>query len=192
MKNSNLVSAVTTKKLNVKDIVFLALLSVILLLTSSLIMPVVMFTQIFALRNLFGALFFSFFCMIALQRVPKIGALSLIGLFTGAFLGFMSVIMLLNNLLGALLTEALVLLIFRDYRTLRARYFAAIIYIPLTLPISFLATWLIKNQSLGEQLQKPWLSLLLAFGTFAIAACGAFLGNKVAAELRKAGKLNAV
>lgn len=177
-------------KINLKDVIFLALLSVILLLTSSLIMPIVMFTGIFALRNLFGSFFFGLFCMIALQRVPKIGALSLIGLFTGGFLGFMSVIMLINNLLGAVVAELLVLLIFRNYSTQRARFFAATIYMPLTIPITLLSNAVIHGKSLSAQIGNPWLSLLLAVGTIALSAFAALLGNKVAQELRKAGKLN--
>lgn len=176
-------------KIVLKDVVFLAILSVIFLLCSSLVMPVVMFTQIFALRNLFGAFFFGIFAIIALERVPKLGALTLVGFFTGAFLGFMSIIMFINNFLGAVITEALVFLFFRGYNKRAARFFAAVIYPPLTVPLTLLANLWIKGKSFSEQLQNPTLDLLIIVGTFVIAVISALLGEKIAKELRRAGKL---
>lgn len=177
------------KAFKLKDIVFIALLSVVLLLTSAIIMPIVMFTQVFALRNLFGAFFFGLFSMIALQRVPRLGTLTLIGFFTGAVLGFMSIIMLVNNLLGAIIAELLVLIFFRNYSTIKARYFAAIIYMPLTIPITLGANVVIKGVSLQEQLTQPWLNILLVVGTVLLSALAARLGKKIADELHKAGAL---
>lgn len=177
------------KSFTLKDVIFLALLSVVLLLVSSLVMPIVMFTQIFALRNLFGAFFFGMFSMIALTRVPKIGALTLVGFFTGAFLGFMSVIMLINNVLGAVLAELIVFILFRGYEKKSARLLASTLYIPLTLPITYLATLWIRGSSLKEQLGNPLLSILLAAGTIVISFLAALLGQKIAGELQKAGKL---
>ena len=65
------------QKFQVKELVFLAILSAVLLLTTAITVAAVMYTNIFALRQLLAAVPFAFFSAIALRKVPKAGALSL-------------------------------------------------------------------------------------------------------------------
>lgn len=177
-------------KIELRDITFLAILSVVLILASGLVMPLVMTTQFFALRQLCGAIFFAPFTVVALYRVPKIGALTVIGLFTGFILLFMSPVMFVNNVLGAILTEIVIYLIYRGYRTKSAKHCAAILYMPMTLPITFLYNALVFHRSTMEQFGgNVWLIIAFIAGVFFIAWIGTWLGEKIAQELQKAGKL---
>jgi hypothetical protein len=139
---------------------------------------------------LFSAPLFALFVMIALQKVPKLGALTFVGLFTGTVLLFMSPIMFFNNFCSALLVEVLILLLFRNYEHEKARYVAASLYIPLTLPITLLVTSWMRGISIVDQLgSNHWLTVGMVAGTILLSIGGALLGGKIAKELRKAGKL---
>lgn len=177
------------KKFTSKDIVFLAILSVVLLLLSSLIMPVIMFTQITALRQLFAAPIFALFSVIAIVKVPKIGTLSIIGLLTGAVLAFMSVIMFINNFLGAILVELLVLILFKNYEKTSAILFASIIYVPVTLPLSLLSQVIMKGHSIDSLLGSKLQMFGLPLAVFLLSVISALIGLKIAKELKRTGKL---
>lgn len=176
-------------KFSLKDISFIAVFSAVLLIVSGLIMPIVMFTQIFALRQLVAAPIFALFCTVALKKVPKLGTMTLIGLFTGGVLAFMSIAMLLNNLLAAVIVELLVIIFFRNYDKKASRIFAAAMYMPLSLPINLLANWALKNQSIASQLANWQSVILVSLATVALGFVGAYIGNRIAIELRKAGKI---
>lgn len=177
------------KAFTVKDIVFLAILSAVLLLVSGLIMPIVMFTNIYALRQLLSAPIFALFCSVALTKVPKLGALSIVGCITGGVLLFMSPIMFFNQVIGAVLMELLVLLFFRGYAAKGAILFAAGIYVTSTLPITLAANAVMNGKSIAEQVGNLPLTVLICAGSVVLGLAGALLGRRVADELRKAGKL---
>lgn len=177
------------KKFNVKDVVFLAILSAVLLLVSGMIMPIVMFTNIYALRQLLSAPVFALFCCVALTKVPKLGALTIIGCITGGVLLFMSPVMFFNQVVGAVIMELLAFLFFKGYTSKKAILFASGIYVTVTLPITLAANAVMKGISIGEQMGNLPLTLLICVGCIALGLVGALLGQKIADELRKAGKL---
>ncbi len=177
------------KKFTSKDVVFLAILSVVLLLASSLIMPIVMFTHLTALRQLFAAPIFAIFAVIALKKVPKIGALTIVGLLTGGVLIFMSAIMFINNFLGALIVELIIFLFFKNYDKDAAILTAASLYIPLTLPLSLLAQVVMKGEKLSSLLGSSFQTIVLPISVIVLSIAGAFIGLKIAKELKRTGKL---
>lgn len=175
--------------INTGDVVFLAILSGVLLLVSSIVMPVVMFTSIFGLRQLLAAPFFAFFIVIALRRVPKPGALVIIGFLTGGVLLFMSSIMFFNNIIGAFFAELFALLIFKSYDNKTAIKTASVLFMPLTLPVTVLATMIIKGLSLSQILNSPVEIIIIPIGTLILSYVGAFFGMRFADELKRAGKI---
>ncbi len=177
------------KKFTSKDVVFLAILSVVLLLVSSLIMPIVMFTHLTALRQLFAAPIFAIFSVIALKKVPKIGALTIVGLLTGGVLIFMSAIMFINNFLGAIIVELIILLFFKNYDKDAAILTAASLYIPLTLPLSLLSQVAMKGEKISSLLGSSFQMIVLPISVIVLSIAGAFIGLKIAKELKRTGKL---
>lgn len=77
------------KKFQVKDFVFLAILSAAMTLCGGITMPLVMHTTLFGLRNMAAAPIYALFCAIGMMKVRKPGALTIIGLFSGAPLAFL-------------------------------------------------------------------------------------------------------
>lgn len=177
------------KKFQVKDFVFLAVLSAAMTLCGGITMPLVMHTTVFGLRNMAAAPIYSIFVAIGLMKVRKPGALTIIGLFSGAPLIFFSTVMFFNNFVSAIIAELIMLLIFRGYQKKVSVFVTTGIYMPFSLPISVLFSLWINGQSYTQLTANPKISVLTSIGTIALAFLGAAIGMKIAAELQKAGKL---
>ena len=177
------------KKFQVKDFVFLAVLSAAMTLCGGRTMPLVMHTTVFGLRNMAAAPIYSIFVAIGLMKVRKPGALTIIGLFSGAPLIFFSTVMFFNNFVSAIIAELIMLLIFRGYQKKVSVFVTTGIYMPFSLPISVLFSLWLNGQSYDQLIANPKISVLTSIGTIALAFLGAAIGMKIAAELQKAGKL---
>lgn len=179
----------TFKKFQVKDFVFLAVLSAAMTLCGGITMPLVMHTTVFGMRNMAAAPIYSIFVAIGLMKVRKPGALTIIGLFSGAPLIFFSTVMFFNNFVSAIIAELIMLLIFRSYQKKVSVFVTTGIYMPFSLPISVLFSLWLNGQSYDQLTANPKISVLTSIGTIALAFLGAAIGMKIAAELQKAGKL---
>lgn len=177
------------KKFQVKDFVFLAVLSAAMTLCGGITMPLVMHTTVFGLRNMAAAPIYSIFIAIGLMKVRKPGALTIIGLFSGAPLIFFSTVMFFNNFVSAIIAELIMLLIFRGYQKKVSVFVTTGIYMPFSLPISVLFSLWLNGQSYDQLTANPKISVLTSIGTIALTFLGAAIGMKIAAELQKAGKL---
>lgn len=177
------------KKFQVKDFVFLAVLSAAMTLCGGITMPLVMHTTVFGLRNMAAAPIYSIFVAIGLMKVRKPGALTIIGLFSGAPLIFFSTVMFFNNFVSAIIAELIMLLIFKGYQKKVSVFITTGIYMPFSLPISVLFSLWLNGQSYAQLTANPKISVLTSIGTIALAFLGAAIGMKIAAELQKAGKL---
>lgn len=177
------------KKFQVKDFVFLAVLSAAMTLCGGITMPLVMHTTVFGLRNMAAAPIYSIFVAIGLMKVRKPGTLTIIGLFSGAPLIFFSTVMFFNNFVSAIIAELIMLLIFRGYQKKVSVFVTTGIYMPFSLPISVLFSLWLNGQSYDQLTANPKISVLTSIGTIALAFLGAAIGMKIAAELQKAGKL---
>lgn len=177
------------KKFQVKDFVFLAVLSAAMTLCGGITMPLVMHTTVFGLRNMAAAPIYSIFVAIGLMKVRKPGALTIIGLFSGAPLIFFSTVMFFNNFVSAIIAELIMLLIFRGYQKKVSVFVTTGIYMPFSLPISVLFSLWLNGQSYAQLTANPNISVLTSIGTIILAFLGAAIGMKIAAELQKAGKL---
>lgn len=177
------------KKFQVKDFVFLAVLPAAMTLCGGITMPLVMHTTVFGLRNMAAAPIYSIFVAIGLMKVRKPGALTIIGLFSGAPLIFFSTVMFFNNFVSAIIAELIMLLIFKGYQKKVSVFVTTGIYMPFSLPISVLFSLWLNGQSYDQLTANPKISVLTSIGTIALAFLGAAIGMKIAAELQKAGKL---
>ena len=177
------------KKFQVKDFVFLAVLSAAMTLCGGITMPLVMHTTVFGLRNMAAAPIYSIFIAIGLMKVRKPGALTIIGLFSGAPLIFFSTVMFFNNFVSAIIAELIMLLIFKGYQKKVSVFITTGIYMPFSLPISVLFSLWLNGQSYAQLTANPKTSVLTSIGTIILAFLAAAIGMKIAAELQKAGKL---
>ncbi len=189
MKQKNIEKKNPFRAFKLKDFVFRAVLSAAMTLAGGVTMPLVMHTTLFGLRNMVASPLYALFCAIGLSKVRKPGALSVIGLFSGAPLAFMSVVMFFNNLVAGILAELLMLLFFRNYQKKGAILFTAGIYMPLSLPVTLLFSMWLNGSSFSDLVAAPIPAIFTSIGTVILGFFGAFLGCKIAKELQKAGKL---
>ncbi len=176
-------------KFTMKDIIFIAIMSAALVLAGLVVMPLVMSTSLFGLRNMTSAILYSILTIIVLMKVQKIGALTLLGLFHGFVLLMMSPVMFFNMAVGSVLSELLTLIIFKSYESDKAKVFATTLFIPLTIPTTLLFTMIIHGQSFDQIIDRPLLSLSLCLITIILSYLGAKLGQRLGRELQKAGKI---
>jgi len=177
------------QKFTVKDIIFIAILSAVLLLAGGLVMPLVMSVTLFGIRNMVSALLYSIFVILGLMKVRKIGTLTLIGLFHGSVLLLMSPVMFFNMFIGAILSELITYLIYKSYEKDKSKILATTLFIPLTLPTTFVFTMLIHGMTAAEVVEKPLISAGICVATVILSYIGTRIGYKLGKELQKAGKL---
>lgn len=183
------------RKYKISDIVFLAIITACTLVTGA-VMPLLVNVPVFGIIQLGLGIQFSLFPVIGMMKVRKPGALLFQSLFISVFLVFMFPPMVLV-IACALVTELLVLLIFRGYRKDRACVFAGTIYMPLTIPLLYLYYNVFYTVSNNEKAAVSMFiggndaGLIIGITVAVLAICfvGSLLGMFIARELRKAGKL---
>lgn len=180
-------------KFKIKDIVFLAIVSAIMLLSGAF-MPLVSNIPVFGIIELCLGLQFSVFVSIGLMKVRKPGSLIFMSFFSGIVLIFMNTIMFFCLLLCAVICEGLSILIFKGYKKDLSIFISSTLYMPLTLPFlyiwyKFFYTFTGKEGSAVSAFIGSDIYTVIGMSLVVIALCsiGSFIGIVVARELKKAG-----
>ncbi|MGI5900265.1 MAG: MptD family putative ECF transporter S component [Christensenellales bacterium] len=176
------------QRFKIKDIVFLAIMAALLFVCSAVALPL-MSISLFGLRNMATAPFYGVFVTLALMKVRKPGALTLLGFFNSIILLMMSPVMFVTNTVSALISELIALLIFKNYDSDKAVYTAAALMIPVTLPFTALFSVIMNGVSFAYVIGDSWFVILTCLGTVLLSILGTFIGSKIGKELRKAGKI---
>ena len=179
------------QKFQVRDIVFLAIVSAIALVTCG-VMPLVIpyLTVIFGIAQLVTGLQLSLFYAIGLAKVRKPGSLLIMTLFTGLIQLAMSPPMFITTIVTGVFSELLVGLIFHGYEKDGAVFFGAMIVTPLTLPFNYLYNlWFGKKALAAVAAKSVGMTIGMSAAVIAVSALGAFLGMKIFRELQKSGAL---
>ena len=180
------------QKFQIKDVVFLAIMSAVALATCA-VMPLVISLQplIFGISQLVTALQIGVFFAIGLYKVRKPGSLLLMALMMGLIQLMMSPPMFLSSVLNGVLIELIVLL-FRGYEKDGAVFCAAMLHTPLSLPFNYLYNRLIKgaDSPLAAVADRaPLAAVGMTLAVVAVSVLGALIGIKIARELKKSGVL---
>lgn len=177
------------QKFQIKDVVFLAIMSAVALATCA-VMPLVISLQplIFGISQLVTALQIGVFFAIGLYKVRKPGSLLIMALMMGLIQLMMSPPMFLSSVL----IELIVLLLFRGYEKDAAVFVAAMLHTPLSLPFNYLYNRLVKgtDSPLAAVADRaPLAAVGMTLAVVAVSALGALIGIKIARELKKSGVL---
>lgn len=180
------------QKFQIKDVVFLAIMSAVALATCA-VMPLVISLQplIFGISQLVTALQIGVFFAIGLYKVRKPGSLLIMALMMGLIQLMMSPPMFLSSVLNGVLIELIVLL-FRGYEKDGAVFCAAMLHTPLSLPFNYLYNRLIKgaDSPLAAVADRaPLAAVGMTLAVVAVSVLGALIGIKIARELKKSGVL---
>ena len=178
------------KRFSAKDIVFLAIISAITLVTSA-VMPLVAHVPVFGIIQIVLGLQFSVFPAIGLMKVRKFGSMLFISIFSGIVLVFMNPIMFICLVICALISEGLSLIIFKGYKNDFACFLTAWLYLPLSLPFLYVWYQLIGGEDTVASYANSnvWLTVVMSLCVLALCALGSFIGVKIGRELRKSGAL---
>lgn len=176
------------QKFTIKEIVFLAILSAVLILTCAVMGIVAEATKvIWAVGQVSTALQLSLFITIGLMRVRKTFTATFILIFMGIIMVMMSPVMALSNLFVLICIEILIIVIFKGYESDNACMFGGFMA-----PILSIVTPAIYNSILVPEVFQATISntfmvigmtLLVIFLSF----MGSFIGLKIGKELQKSG-----
>jgi energy-coupling factor transport system substrate-specific component len=178
------------QKFTVKDIIFLAITGAAFVVGGMLTIPFVMSLGLYGLPHMVTAPVFAFIAVIALLKVRKPGTLFIAATFNGLVLFMMSPMMLWMQMGASLAAELIALLLFRTYACERGVLTAAILFIPLAMPLGVVFNMLIRGGTLETILTGEWWAIGVVYAvTIVLSILGGLLGRKIGRELQKAGKL---
>ena len=183
------------RRLKIKDIVFLAIVTACTLVTSA-IMPLLIHVPVFGIIQLGLGLQFSVFPVIGLMKVRKAGSMTIMGIFIALFLVMMFPPMALIAVCAAVV-ELVVFVIFRSYKSDWACVLAGTLYMPLTVPLLYLyynVNYTVtgdENEAVSMFLgaTEPWVIAGMTAAIVALCFAGSVIGMVVSRELKKAGVL---
>ena len=97
--------------------------------------------------------------------------------------------MFFNQLIATLFAEGLALALFKSYENKKTVLFSAGLFSFFTILPTAVVNILAKGRTITEQIGNPLTFILFVLGAAALGFLGAWIGNKIADELQKAGKL---
>lgn len=176
------------KKFTIKEIVFLAILSAVLILTCSVMAIFAEATKVlWAVGQASTALQVSLFITIGLMRVRKPFTATFILLFMSIIMIMMSPVMALSNLFVLICIEIMIPVIFKGYDNDKACMFGGFIA-----PILSIITPAIYNSILVPEVfqavtSKSILIVGMTLLVVVLSFIGSTIGMKIGQELQKSG-----
>ncbi len=178
------------QKFTLKEVVFIAILSAVLILTCSVMAFVADLTKvIFAIGQVATALQMSFFVTVGLIRVRKVGTVTLILLFMGAIMVMMSPVMFLSNIIVLIIIELIAVVFFKGYKSDKACYVAGVLIAPLSIITPTVYNAIMFPEIFEAITSNVFMAVGMSAAVVALGFIGATVGLKVARELTKAGVL---
>ena len=177
-----------TEYLELREIIFLAIMSGLITLANFLTVPLVVAIPLVGIRELVSAFPHGLLFTIGVLKVRKTGALFIMATLTGLALLPISWIILAFNVISGAICELVVLAIFRNFKKDGAVILGASLYNPLTIPAAFFLTLWVA-ESIAEYIANPMITFLMFLLSLIVSIIGSLCGLKVGESLRKAGKL---
>ncbi|WP_287127376.1 hypothetical protein [Candidatus Cyanaurora vandensis] len=182
---------VKTFSWQLKDYVFAAFMAMGILLAAVVTQPIAQIIPIPGIRTILWAPLAGIFLTLGMARLQRPGTVFLILGPVGLILGLINPIITLVLLVPALVTE-LVMALVAGYGSRTRRFWGNLIYFEATVLGGVLGTVTGLTAAFGINVPvlNPWL--LLPAGSVAglVAGLGWWLGERVVAQLQKAGKLD--
>ena len=173
----------------IRDFVIAAVAAAAIQVIGFVLIPLVGHIPIPGIRSMVSAPFSAIFLTIALARIGRpLSILLVYGLCSIVYL-MVSPVIPCFVLSAVIVTETMNLIVFRGYATKKARMVSVVTFYTSMTPLGTLWGSLI----LGGQYQRFLLSLPVLLGSSAVvlilSGLGAMVGEKVVAELRRAGRM---
>lgn len=177
-----------SNRFELKDIIFLAIISAIITLANFITVPIVVSIPLVGIRQVVSAFPQGLLFTIGVLKVRKNGSILFLGFLTGIVLIPISWIIFAFNMFAAILSEVIIFVIFRNFKKNLAIVVGCSIYNPLTIPGAFLfQLW--AQEPIAEYIENPIITILMFGLALVISLLGCLLGLKIGKSLKKAGKL---
>lgn len=172
------------------DIVFLAIVAAVLILTCS-VMPIVaeLTKVLFGIAQLVTAFQMSLFATIGLMKVRKVFSLTLILTFMAIIMFIMSPVMGISNIIVALVIELIIIIIFRNYQKNIACFVAGALVPPFSLITPVVWNLITAPEISLATLSNVYIVLGMTLAVISLGLIGSFIGVLIGKELDKAGIL---
>ncbi len=170
----------------IKDIVFLAIMSAVILVTSAF-MPLLVNIPLFGIIQIGLGLQFSMFPAIGVAKVRRPFSLVFMAVFSGVVLMFMNTVMFFCLLVCALIAEGVALLVFKSYEKDAACFVACALYMPLSLPFLYVWYQIVGGEVLSYINSVGWITAVMSVAVVALCCLGSFVGLRISRELKKSG-----
>lgn len=189
-KDKNTEKVKIFQKYSIKDIVFLAIVAAVMVLTCGIMPLFAELTKVlFGIAQLVTGLQMSLFVTVGLMKVRKPFAMTLMLLFMGAIMVMMSPVMGLSNVFISIVAEIFIILVFQGYKSDLACFTAGAIIAPLGLIVPTVWNAITAPEVFAKTIENGWVVFGMTMAVIAISCLGAFLGMKIGKELTKAGVL---
>lgn len=176
-------------KFTIKDIVFLAIMSAVLITTCAVMAIISGFTlTIFAIGQVATGFQLGLFITIGLIKVRKPLAMTFMMMCMGGIMVMMSPIMFLSNVCVTLVVELVVILIFKGYKSNKVCVIAGASTGPLSIITPTIYNLVVATEGYTATDNLVMVVVMTAI-VIAISLVGALVGYKIATELEKAGAL---
>jgi energy-coupling factor transport system substrate-specific component len=177
------------KRFELKDIIFLAIISAVITLANFITVPIVVSIPLVGIRQLVCAFPQGLLFTIGLLKVRKQGSILFLAFLTGIVLIPISWVIFAFNMFAAAITELIIFIIFRGFKKNVAILVGCSIYNPLTIPGAFLfQLW--AAEPIAQYIENPLITILMFILSLGVALLGSLLGLKIGKSLKKAGKLS--
>ncbi|MGB9500042.1 MAG: MptD family putative ECF transporter S component [Dissulfuribacterales bacterium] len=173
---------------SVKDYIFIALMAAVMVIIGYLTVPLVIHIPVPGIRSVISAPFMAVFFALALARVEKPGAATLLSFFIAMVYSMISIILAIMIVTGGIAADIVTWLVFRDYRRPAARVLAGCVYFGSHVPVGIILGALFVGGDYSRVFIKPWPMAGMSFVVAILAVLGVCAGNRLVMELRRAGK----
>ncbi len=176
------------EKFTIKDIVFLAIMAAVMVLSTA-IMPLVkeLTKVIYGIAQLVTCFQLSLFTSIAIMKIRKVFSLTIILVFMSVIMIAMSRVMALSHITVAFIVELIVIVGFRGYKTNFSCFIAATLLPIAGLIVPTIWTAVTAPEAFAKTVENGYIVFGIIAAIAGLSALGSFLGILISKELQKAG-----
>lgn len=172
-------------KFSLKDIVFAAITSAAMNVVSFITVPLVIALPIPGIRTIVVAPFYGLLLAIALMKIGKPGALTLVALLAGGVLVFISPAILAFLVASGIVADLCYWLFLRKLPQNRGMVWAVGVFMAVMVPFGILfGALLAAGTSVSQFLTQPLLIGLTTVICFILGSLGGMLGVKIGKEFQ--------
>ncbi len=185
----NQTAAIPSPRFTLRDVVFAGMTSAAIMVVGFITIPLVGHIPVPGIRSMVSAPFSAIFLTIALARIGKTGSLSMVYALNCVVYALISPVIPAFVISALVLVETLNLIVFRGYRSPMARLVCVSGFYTVMTPLGTLwGAWILggQYQRFISSLPMVGISTLIVF---ALSFTGAYVGERVVDQLRRAGKL---